>query len=343
MYHGRFKGSHYDAGFRYGEILRNHGNVICGCPTFEITDEIRSFAAECVPVYAKYYPDVLAEIQGMADGQGIPLEALTNILFAMYCFKPKNHCTAFAIADGEYILLGKNSDFLVSIEKLYMNCMYALDGVNAFNGNTTAFIQIEDGMNEHGLAAALTFLYPHINKAGLNAGMLIRYILEKCKTTDEALCALKELPVASSQTVTLADRNGKIAVVECNPVKLEIIKPLEGENFVATANCFNSAAMKEFRTPKDVDSWRSEERYETARNALKKHKGVYSLGFCKELLSGNYGFICQYDRKKNADTVWSAIYDAKNLDFYRVEGNPSRKPFKKDERMKYREKSVCGM
>lgn len=38
------------------------------------------------------------------------------------------------------MILCKNSDFLVSLEKLYMNCLYALSGVYAFNGNTTAFI-----------------------------------------------------------------------------------------------------------------------------------------------------------------------------------------------------------
>lgn len=85
----------------------------------------------------------------------------------------------------------------------------------------------------------------------------------------------------------------------------------------------------------DVDSWRADERYETARNALAEHDGAYSLDFCEDVLSGKYGFICQYDRKTNADTVWSAVYDVKNRRFYRVEGNPSRKPFKADDRMKF--------
>ena len=132
-------------------------------------------------------------------------------------------------------------------------------------------------MNENGLAAALTFLYPHIRKPGLNAGMLTRYILEKCATTEEAIDALKNLPIASAQTITLADRNGKIAVVECNPAKLEVIRPEPGTHFVAAANCFHSETMKEYRTPSDVDSWRAEERYETARNALAEHEKGYAF------------------------------------------------------------------
>lgn len=187
-------------------------------------------------------------------------------------------------------------------------------------------------MNEKGLAAALTFLYPYINKPGLNAGMLVRYLLEKCATTDEAIAALNKLPIASAQTITLADKNGKIAVVECNPVKLEVRYPKSGKRYVVAANCFVSDAMKEFRTPPNLDSWRSEERFATADNALRDRDGDYSLDFCKDVLSGKYGFICQYDRKKNADTVWSVIYDIRNARFYRVEGNPSRKSFAEDTR-----------
>ena len=38
--------------------------------------------------------------------------------------------------------------------------------------------------------------------------------------------------------------------------------------------------------------------------------------------------MCQYDRKTEVDTVWSVIYDIKNSEIHRVEGNPKRKIFK---------------
>ena len=88
--------------------------------------------------------------------------------------------------------------------------------------------------------------------------------------------------------------------------------------------------MKPYRNP-DTDDWRSDERYYTVYNALKTYKDEYSIPFAQSVLAG---FICQYDRKKNADTVWSVIYDLKNKQIWRVEGNPSRKKFKEDMRMK---------
>ena len=258
MYHTRHKGTHYEAGYKWGNLLFRHGNIISNQHTFTITEERKSFAKLCIPIYQKYYPEILEEIKAIADGQRDSYENLCTFLLSMYCFELTNHCTCFAFKNNKQIILGRNSDFLVSLEKLYMNCIYKLDDVYAFNGNTTAFVQMEDGINEHGLAIGLTFVYPKIRKAGFNAGMLVRYLLEKCTSTDEALQKLKNIPVASQQTLTIADARGKIAVVECNAERLKVIYPNENGNFVVTANNFNSDEMKEYRNP-PIDDWKSDE------------------------------------------------------------------------------------
>ena len=85
--------------------------------------------------------------------------------------------------------------------------------------------------------------------------------------------------------------------------------------------------MKKFNNY-EVDNWKAEERYLVAYNTLKNSKNNYSFDLIKDILSGKYGFMCQYDRKTDADTVWSVIYDIGNNAIYRVEGNPKRKEFK---------------
>lgn len=330
MYHGRFKNSHYEAGFNYGKIIRNHGIKLDHCPTFPITQNRINFGKECLKIYNKYYPEVIEEIKGLAEGNETSFEFLSTMLLTMYCYSADNKCSCFAFKDNDNIIFGRNSDFLVNLEKLYMNVLYKLDGVYSFNGNTTAFIEIEDGINEHGLAIGITFIASNKIKPGLNTGMLTRYILEKCKSVDEAITFLKKVPIASAQTLTIADKSGNIAVIECNCDKVVVIKPNKG--YVASTNIFVSDEMKQYNF-KNFDNWKATERYETLTNALRNNK--YNLDFSKELLNGNHGFICQYDRKQNADTVWSVIYDLKNMKIYRVEGNPGRKPFKEDTRMKF--------
>ena len=331
MYHGRFKGSHYDAGYKWGKLLFNHGKTLEICPTFTPDENMQIFAERCKQEYQKFFPELLEEIQGVADGQQLPVNTLETILFNIYCVRFDNRCTCFAFHSENEIIFGRNSDFLVSIEKLNMNCLYTLAGSYAFNGNTTAYIEIEDGVNEFGLAAGLCFVYPKQIKPGFNAGMLIRYILEKCKTTSEAIIAMRSLPIASSQTITLADPTGDIAVIECNPEKFVVLRPEPGKHFVAAANCFNSPDMVNFRNT-EIDDWRADDRYHTAKKALENHPTKYSVDFAQKILAGQYGFMCQYDRKKNADTVWSVVYDLKRRQIWRAEGNPSRKSFKEDSR-----------
>lgn len=333
MYHSRFSGTHYNAGFKWGSLLLKNNIKLDFCATFELTPQRYAFAKECALQYKKHFPEVLDEIKGIADGNQVPAETLHAILFSMYCFEFENKCTCFAISTDNEIIFARNSDFLVSLEKLYMNCLYNLDNSYSFNSNTTAYVEMEDGINEQGLAVGLTFVYPKLSKPGFNAGMLTRYILEKCKNTDEAITALHRLPIASAQTLTLADKSGDIAVVECNPKEIQIIRPNIGEQFVATANNFNSKEMQPYKNP-DIDDWRSSDRYQTARNALQNNKDSYSINFAQDVLAGKYGFMCQYDRKKGADTVWSVAYDLKRKQIFRVEGNPSRKKFKEDKRMK---------
>ena len=334
MYHSRFKNSHYEAGFNWGKILKKNGVLLSEQYAFIINEERRNFADKCIPVYEEYYPEVLSEMKGIADGQNIAYEDLYTFLLSMYCFEFNNHCTCFACKDDKHILFGRNSDFLVELEKLYMNCLYKLDHVYAFNGNTTAYVQMEDGMNEYGLAVGLTFIYPKVRGYGLNAGMLVRYILEKCKTTKEAITFLQTVPIASLQTLTIVDQSGEMVVVECNPYEMEVIKPNKDGQFVATANNFNSSRMNEYKNDKEMDDWNSEVRYHVAYNALKAQYNQFSLECATDILSGKHGFMCQYDRKTGADTVWSVVYDVKNKRIYRVEGNPSRKSFKEDCRLK---------
>lgn len=328
MYHVRFKNNYYQAGYHFGQKLYQKQLWLEDKIKLFQTSQRKEFMQACFPIYQHYYPEILEEIKGLADGLKISHKDLYTFLLSMYCFEFENKCTCFAYCYNGQTILARNSDFLVELEKTNMNCLYNLDHVYAFQGNTTAFIEMEDGMNEHGLAIGLTFIYPAIRKPGFNAGMIVRYLLEKCQTTKEAIERLKQLPIASSQTLTIADKNGDIVVVECNPKKMVIISPQQDESFVVATNHFHSPQL-DFYNNFDIDNWKSEERYQNAYHALKTHP-YDSIDLARDILSGKHGFMCQYDRKKGADTLWSVIYSCQDHRIWRVEGNPARKKFQED-------------
>ena len=66
-----------------------------------------------------------------------------------------------------------------------------------------------DGINDAGLAVSLTFGgRPQVGE-GFGIPLVIRYVLEVCKTTDEAVRALRRIPVHMSYNVTALDRDGR--------------------------------------------------------------------------------------------------------------------------------------
>lgn len=334
MYHSRFKGSHYEAGFKYGKILaRNNINPLS---KITISEERKEFAEKCIEIYDNFFPEIIEEIKGISDGLNtnnnikINYKNICEFLFTIYAFTFYNKCSSFAFKNDDDIILAKNSDFLIEAEKYSDNVYYKLNNSYSFIGNTTAFLEMEDGINEEGLACALTFVYPVKINYGFNAGMIIRYILEKCKTTEEALNFIRQAPISSAQNIILADRNGHIALAECNCEKIQIIE----NDYVFTSNHFTSEVMQKYNTNLE-DNIYSHKRYETLENAFKAYNN-YNFEFSKDLISGNYGFLCQYDRKSlGIDTIWSSIYSIKDKKIYCCEGNPSRKKFKEDKRLKF--------
>ena len=67
-----------------------------------------------------------------------------------------------------------------------------------------------DGVNDSGLAVSLTFGgRPQVGE-GFGVPMVIRYVLEVCGTTDEAVRVLRRVPVHMSYNVTVLDRRGPV-------------------------------------------------------------------------------------------------------------------------------------
>jgi predicted choloylglycine hydrolase len=74
-----------------------------------------------------------------------------------------------------------------------------------------------DGINDTGLAVSLTFGgRPQVGQ-GFGIPMVIRYVLEVCGTTDEAVQVLCRVPVHMSYNVTVLDRANRWATVYVAP------------------------------------------------------------------------------------------------------------------------------
>lgn len=303
MYHTRWKNTHYKAGFHYGFLLKKyHKDPLMN---MHMSMSQREFAKKCLPIYQAFYPEICEEIQGISDGLHKDFDDMMSFLFSMYAFTYHNYCSCIAYVDEQHILLGRNSDFIKTIGPLSDSAYYHLESGYAFIGHTTAFCEMEDGMNEKGLAVGLTFVYPTKISVGMNAGMLVRYLLEKCASVQEAISFLKQVPIASAQTIILVDQSGDFAIVECHHEQVIVRRD---KHVLWTTNHFVSPQMQAFQYLGEDDIY-SHERYLTMQHFFDSHQRV-NKGDLMELLSGKYGFMCQYQGEM--DTIWSVVYDVKN-------------------------------
>lgn len=74
-----------------------------------------------------------------------------------------------------------------------------------------------DGMNDDGLVASLTFGGSGKNGVGFAIILILRYVLETCRSVPEAIAALCRVPVAQPQNVMLLDRMGDYATLFLGP------------------------------------------------------------------------------------------------------------------------------
>ena len=74
-----------------------------------------------------------------------------------------------------------------------------------------------DGVNDAGLAMSLAFGGRRVTAPGFAMPLIVRYLLELCATTREAVAVLARLPVQAAYNLTIVDREGDAATAHVGP------------------------------------------------------------------------------------------------------------------------------
>ncbi|MBI9108695.1 MAG: hypothetical protein JEZ04_18260 [Spirochaetales bacterium] len=184
MYHPRFKGSHYEMGQKFGRIIKNAKVV------FPIAlDEFQlNYGIESGRLLKKHFPEVTEEIRGVTEVTGIDNELFTAWMMCMGCCLynideeaniETRGCTAFCFEENGKVFYGRDNDLPPYFKKGSKSIFYKPEKGNDFILNTSSFINGEEGINNHGLSVAMTFVMPKIDeiKPGINSIFIVRYLL----------------------------------------------------------------------------------------------------------------------------------------------------------------------
>lgn len=145
-------------------------------------------------------------------------------------FQPPAYVAACAqaVSTTDTVQLVRNYDYCPDLlEGAFMLTKWNKKKVMGIND---CLIGLVDGMNDDGLAISLTFGGRKEVGYGFGISFILRYVLEFCKTVDQAVKCLKFIPSHMSYNVIVVDKTGKHKTVMLAPDR----KPLVTDNAYST-------------------------------------------------------------------------------------------------------------
>ena len=206
--------------------------------------------------------DSLAEMHGIADGAGVPFDAVlalncrSELMFAAARSRgetPPSECTSFAAtpeatADG-HMLLGQNWDWVPFARELSVLLEVRRDDKPSFATIVEAGMLAKVGMNDAGVGLCTNTLVSErdTNRQGVPYHIMLRALLG-ASSVDEGARILGSVDRALSANYLLADRSGKAVNFETiagGAAEIHATRPEAG--LIAHANHFLRARVPTHR------------------------------------------------------------------------------------------------
>jgi predicted choloylglycine hydrolase len=320
-------------GIKYGAALRRHGFKLA-----QVDEETLGLGLKCEAEVKRVFPDILEETRGIADAIHEQYEKLAAFVLTVGYRKPLG-CSSFACVNDSRIIFGRNYDFYYRFARHSESYLTQPKDHYASLGNTDIFLGREDGVNEKGLAISMHFVSAQLGTSGINFPIAVRYVLDKCSDTAEAVDFLTHVKFLTANDYLVADKSGALAVVEACPVGAQVRHPESSEGFIVATNHFVDANMKEFEIVEKRDP-DSELRYDAILRALRENRSAVTESVAKRILSDHEGRICSHLEYVKLGTLWSQVTDLKRLRILRAEGQPCKTRYLVDNRL---QKCVTGV
>ena len=210
----QFRGSHYDYGLLHGKQIKDslilksrmYGWKIRR-PRFEIN------VKETREMFFKFAPSIWEELEGLRDGLHMTMEEVLLHFGGYRTEIDKSGCSIFTT--NQFMI--RNYDFHPQTYEGRYTLFQPTDGGFAIIGPSSRITGRMDGMNEHGLVMGYNFTHRKKPGTGFTCTMIGRMVLQMCRTVEEAVALIKELPHRGSFSYVLLDQKGDTAIVEASP------------------------------------------------------------------------------------------------------------------------------
>lgn len=295
----------------------------------------------------RYCSGINEEIQGFADKVGISNKQV--IFYAMTYLE--RGCSLMAAlpskTENNHTLMARNYDFNDEMEEMCF-AYTAIEGKYRYIGSTLNLFGRCDGMNEHGLAAckASNGLPVGNFEGGQKAGVtgfsfwiVIRSILENCKTVEEAIEWTMNAPIGYNINLMLADSNNKIAMLQCmdGHKAYRILDENVSENYLIATN---HVVLPEIKPYEKMLIENSVIRYNVIEKLFAENEKT-SIEDLKGILTTSYpqGLCCHY-YPEFFGTLRSIVFDTTEQKMNMTFGSPRANDWRTFTVQKLQEKEI---
>jgi isopenicillin-N N-acyltransferase-like protein len=347
-------GTPYEVGFAHGEkakqrIDHNVEFYLSFWNYFSGVEPQRVFiqAQQYLPYIEKLDPELIEEMQGVADGSERPFEEILalncrwelNQVYTSGAGKASslNGCTAFAITPeatrNQHTFIGQNWDSKPHTEKTCIVLRINQEKRPDIIISTEAGIIGHKGFNAAGIGVCLNFIRCELDgfKPGPPFLLKVRSLLN-CEVLSDCIRTILNFEGPNSGNMVIAHREGEAIDIECLPDDNFFIFPHQG--ILTHANHFLSPKLRVKDTGKSVlpDTVLRNHRinrffhneigrldYETIKTRLKDHFS-HPNSICRHEDEGHYPF-------EQWKTITSIVIDLTEFRMYYTSGPPCDNPY----------------
>jgi len=324
----KFTGSYYNIGYNNGKyLIQEKENGFPPKFSQENLEKSKAFEKEL----KKFTPDLLEEVQGVADSCGVDYQKVLAFEFTPYRLKPQ--CLVFGIT-GEHTksgdpLIVRNHEWLEEDSKSLRVMTVKPNKKLASYGFTFSWSLTSryGGINEAGLfisSATASFEYTN---PGVMLNAITRWILDNFKTVEEATEFIKDVPKVWGINYLLMDRNETIAKLETHKEKTMITYP---KDFAFVTLTYEAPEMRKLHPNESPGVLKYfDKRKDSLVKWYAKNKGTITEDTIYEILSDCESNLHYHDKAPNGTygTCWSYILSPKSNNALISLGPPCKNKF----------------
>ncbi len=344
--HDVVEGTHYEIGKQQAELIKKRTQNSVNWFTKKDNDPIKlgfNNFKDMKDKYEEVCPGIIEEFTGFTDGMGIKLREFSLFSPPIYV---QSNCSQIAITSSitkdNHVYVGRSYEFHHDQDDLRI-VTARIKGKTKTMGFSCFALGRLDGMNDHGFCITFTgggTMKSKPKGSGFQFFLIVRSLLDNCKTVEDAVKYLEEVPIHGYWNFLMTDKSDNAALAQFYDRDFEIKRISEDsdEKTIFSGNHYRLPTMVKYQ--KYAGDWilkNSKKRCDIIESTLAATSPNVTKKDIRKLLSEPlYKGVSGYYYTDYFGTLFSVIFDLTDLEADICYGIPTHndwqnKPYTLDE------------